>query len=117
MALALTWYAAYHLARAESAQPLPFAFGGEATPTDYARAIADGALLALIASLGLLQLGHETTPELVQLVALALFLYGLAASRQKRVQGGLSTAAGAGRRRGERRAGDRDAARRRRRAC
>ena len=88
LALALTWYAAYHLARAESAQPLPFAFGGEAEPTDYARAIADGALLALIASLGLLQLGHETTPELVQLVALALLLYGLAASPLKPTQGG-----------------------------
>ena len=34
---------------------------------DYARAIADAALLALIATLGLLQLGHETTPELAQL--------------------------------------------------
>ena len=52
LALSLTWYAAYHLARSESAQPLPFAFGGEAEPVDYARAIADGALLALIASLG-----------------------------------------------------------------
>ncbi len=92
LALALTWYATYHLARAESAQPLPFAFGGEADPTDYARAIADGALLALIASLGLLQLGHETTPELVQLVALSLLLYGLAASPLKPAQGGLATA-------------------------
>lgn len=79
LALALTWYAAYHLARSEAAQPLPFAFGGEAAPSDYARAIADGALLALIASLGLLQLGHETTPELAQLVSVALFLYALAA--------------------------------------
>jgi 4-amino-4-deoxy-L-arabinose transferase-like glycosyltransferase len=78
--LALTWYATYYLARTEAAQPLPFAFGGEALPTDYARAIADGAVLALMASLGLLQLGHETTPELVQLAAAALFLYGLSAS-------------------------------------
>ena len=92
LALALTWYAAYHLARAESAQPLPFAFGGEAAPVDYARAIADGAVLALIASLGLLQLGHETTPELVQLAALTLYLYGLAASETKPVQGGLASA-------------------------
>ncbi|MEO8057130.1 MAG: hypothetical protein ABI671_02310 [Burkholderiales bacterium] len=80
VALVLTWYAAYHLARTEAAQPLPFAFGGEASPTDYARAIADGALLALIASLGLLQLGHETTPELAQLASVALFVYALAAS-------------------------------------
>ncbi|MBA3599194.1 MAG: hypothetical protein H0W40_17725 [Methylibium sp.] len=78
--LVFTWYSTYHLARTEAAQPLPFAFGGEAAPIDYARAIADGALLALMATLGLLQLGHETTPELVQLFATALFLYAMAAS-------------------------------------
>jgi 4-amino-4-deoxy-L-arabinose transferase-like glycosyltransferase len=78
--LALTWYSCYHLARTEAAQPLPFAFGGEAAPIDYARAIADGALLALIATLGLLQLGHETTPELVQLFAATLFMYAMATS-------------------------------------
>ena len=33
-----------------------------------------------MATLGLLQLGHETTPELVQLAGAALFLYALAAS-------------------------------------
>ena len=76
----LTWYSTFHLARTEAAQPLAFAFGGEAKPVDYARAVADGALLALIASLGLLQLGHETTPELGQLAGAALFLYALAAS-------------------------------------
>ncbi len=80
LVLVLTWYSTYHLARTEAAQPLPFAFGGEANPVDYARAIADGALLALIASLGLLQLGHETTPELAQLASVALFVYALAAS-------------------------------------
>ncbi|MEX8494936.1 hypothetical protein, partial [Sphaerotilus sp.] len=78
--LALVWYATLHLARTEAAQPLAFAFGGEAHPVDYARAMADGAVLALMASLGLLQLGHETTPELVQLAATALLLYALAAS-------------------------------------
>ena len=78
--LVLTWYSTYHLARTEAAQPLPFAFGGEADPVDYARAIADGALLALIATLGLLQIGHETTPELGQLASVALFMYALSAS-------------------------------------
>jgi hypothetical protein len=92
LALALTWYAAYHLARSESAQPLPFAFGGEAAPVDYARAIADGALLALIASLGLLQLGHEGTPELAQLVGIALYLYGVAAGAARPNQGGAFAA-------------------------
>jgi hypothetical protein len=78
--LALTWYTTFHLARTEAAQPVAFAFGGEATPVDYARAMADGALLALIASLGLLQLGHETTPELAQLFAAALVLWACAAA-------------------------------------
>lgn len=91
-ALAFTWYGAFHLARAESAQPLPFAFGGEASSVDYARAIADGALLAFIASLGLLQLGHETTPELAQLAAVAMFVYGVAASRARPRAGYLAAA-------------------------
>jgi hypothetical protein len=78
LVMVLTWYSTYHLARTDAAQPIPFAFGGEARPTDYARAIADGALLALIASLGLLQLGHETTPELGQLAGVSLFVYALA---------------------------------------
>lgn len=77
---AMVWYSCFHLARTEAAQPVAFAFGGEAQAVDYARAMADGALLALMASLGLLQLGHETTPELLQLLAMSLYLYGLAAA-------------------------------------
>ncbi|MDP1153912.1 hypothetical protein, partial [Klebsiella pneumoniae] len=69
--LIAVWYACFHLARTEAAQPVAFAFGGEAQAVDYARALADGALLALMASLGLLRLGHETTPELVQLLAVS----------------------------------------------
>lgn len=80
LVLALTWYSCYHLARTEAAQPVAFAFGGEADPVDYARAVADASVLALIASLGLLQLGHETTPELAQLFAVSLFLWSLAAA-------------------------------------
>lgn len=91
--LVLTWYTCYHLARSEAAQPVAFAFGGEAHPVDYARAIADGALLALVATLGLLQLGHETTPELLQLTAVALFTYGLAASNHRTVQSQLAVLA------------------------
>ncbi|HWJ93314.1 MAG TPA: hypothetical protein VNT33_01225, partial [Telluria sp.] len=79
LALACTWYAAYGLARSPQAQPVPFAFGGEAPPKDYARAIADGALLALIATLGLAQLSHETTPSLAQLAFTALTFMGMAA--------------------------------------
>ena len=75
----VTWYAVYFLARTPRAQPVAFAFGGEARPTDYARAIADGALLALLACLGLAQLGHETTPALAQLFFTAHVFFGIAA--------------------------------------
>ncbi|MFG5407684.1 hypothetical protein ABXN37_05680 [Piscinibacter sakaiensis] len=90
LALVMTWYSSYHLARTEAARPLPFAFGGEADPVDYARAIADGALLALMATLGLLQLGHETTPELAQLACVATWLYALAASPFRPVRAPLA---------------------------
>ncbi len=75
LALACTWRAVYGLARMPSAQPVSFAFGGQAHPKDYACALADGALLALLACLGLAQMGHETSHRLVQLAALAALFY------------------------------------------
>jgi hypothetical protein len=78
LGLAASWYGTYNLARSPRAQPVAFAFGGEALPKDYARAMADGGLLALIASLGLAQLGHETTPALAQLGFAGLLFYALA---------------------------------------
>ena len=79
LALAATWYGTYYLARKPEAQPVAFAFGGEARPADYACAIADGGLLAFIACLGLAQLSHETTPALTQLCFAALSFFALAA--------------------------------------
>ena len=79
LTLLSTWYAVYYLARSPQAQPVAFAFGGEAKPVDYARAVADAGLLALIASLGLAQLSHETTPAVAQLGFSALVFYAFAA--------------------------------------
>lgn len=79
LTLASTWYTVYHLARQPAAQPVQFAFGGEANPTDYARALADAGLLALMACLGLAQLSHETTPDLARLALVSVML--LMASR------------------------------------
>jgi len=93
-AFTATWYAVYYLARTPNAQPVAFAFGGEAHPTDYARAIADGALLALIACLGLAQLGHETTPALAQLFFIAHLFYGVAALPYHRVGASLALVVG-----------------------
>lgn len=80
LTLLATWYAVYYLARREAAQPVVFAFGGEAQPTDYARAMADGGLLSMIAMLGLAQLSHETTPNAAQLAFTAILFFAYAAS-------------------------------------
>jgi 4-amino-4-deoxy-L-arabinose transferase-like glycosyltransferase len=78
LTLMATWYGVYYLARSPGAQPVAFAFGGEAPPLDYARAIADGALLALIACLGLAQLSHEVTSYLVQLSCTSFLFFAFA---------------------------------------
>lgn len=84
LSLMSTWYAVYYLAKSPQAQPVAFAFGGEAGPVDYARTIADAGVLALIACLGLAQLSHETTPALAQLGFTALTFYAMAASPYRR---------------------------------
>ncbi|MFZ9335961.1 MAG: hypothetical protein ACO248_08790 [Burkholderiaceae bacterium] len=94
LALAATWYAIYALARDPLAQPVAFAFGGEAQPVDYARALADAGLLALIACLGLAQFSHETTPALAQLSFMALLLYGMAALPLRGHRAGLALLCG-----------------------
>jgi hypothetical protein len=94
LTLLATWYGTYYLARSPLAQPVAFAFGGEAQPTDYARAIADGGLLAFMACLGLAQLAHETTPALAQLCFTALLFYATAALPYRPVAPGLGAGLG-----------------------
>ena len=90
LTLIATWYGTYHLARSPKAQPVAFAFGGEANAPDYARAIADGGLLAFIACLGLAQLSHETTPAATQLCFTALSFYAIAAMPYSTVAPGIA---------------------------
>ena len=85
LTLGATWYGVYALARSPAAQPVAFAFGGEARPADYARAVADGGLLALLACLGLARLSHEATPALAQLAFSALLFFALANLARKRL--------------------------------
>jgi hypothetical protein len=92
--LASTWYAVHALTRHPAAQPVSFAFGGEAKPTDYARAMADGGLLALLACLGLAQLSHETTPALSQLCFAALLFFGLASWSRHRIRSAAAVTLG-----------------------
>ncbi len=77
LVLVQTWYAAYHFAQREAAQPVQPAFAASISRSGYARAMADGALLSLVACLGLLARGHETIPELVQLTGFTAVVLGL----------------------------------------
>lgn len=94
LTLAATWYAVYALARHPAAQPVAFAFGGEAKPVDYARALADGGLLALLACLGLARLAHEATPALSQLCFATLIFAGLSTLPRWRHLSGAAIGAG-----------------------
>ena len=94
LTLASTWYAIYALARHPAAQPVAFAFGGEAKPTDYARALADGGLLALLACLGLARLAHEATPALSQLCFASLIFVGLSTLPRWRLKSGVAVGVG-----------------------
>ena len=89
-----TWYGVYYLALSPRAQPVAFAFGGEAQPDDYARAMADGGLLALLACLGLAQPAHETTAYLVQLCCTTLVFFALAALPYRAVVPWIALVAG-----------------------
>ena len=94
LCLAQTWLAAYHFALRDEAQPVPPAFGDPVPRHDYARAMADGALLSLLACLGLLVRGHETTPALLQLSGSAALLLGLALLPRQQRAGAAALLAG-----------------------
>jgi 4-amino-4-deoxy-L-arabinose transferase-like glycosyltransferase len=81
------WYATYVLGRTQAAQPVQFMFGGAPHARDYGRAIADGALLTMLATLGLLARLHETTAEAAQFAWLCVLLYGLARSLEAPISG------------------------------
>ncbi|MEY2660989.1 MAG: hypothetical protein RLZZ123_2161 [Pseudomonadota bacterium] len=95
LTLASTWKAIELLARSPGAQPVAFAFGGEARPDDYARVLADAGLLALVACLGLAQASHEVTPMAVQLCMSSLLLCGMSglSTRHHRAHLALTLAA------------------------
>ena len=79
ISMVLVWNGIYYLARNPQAQPVAFAFGGEAQPKDYARSLADAGLLAYLACLGLALPSHETTPMAMQLYGAAAVFAGACA--------------------------------------
>ena len=76
LTLLCTWHSVYYLALSPQAKPVQFAFGGQAKSEDYALALADASVLALLATLGLAQLSHEITPTVAQLGMVSLVMLG-----------------------------------------
>jgi 4-amino-4-deoxy-L-arabinose transferase-like glycosyltransferase len=90
------WYATYRLARRTEAQPVSFAFGGEAAPRDYGRMLADIAVLLLLGTLGIVLRMHETTAETAAIALVCCALFGLALALDAPLRGALLAGASIG---------------------
>ncbi|HOA93402.1 MAG TPA: glycosyltransferase family 39 protein [Quisquiliibacterium sp.] len=86
--LVALWYATYQLARRPGVQPTD-PFGASASRIDFARAIADSALLVLLGTIGVIARVHETTGEAAQICLSAFYLYGAARALERPRSGGL----------------------------
>ena len=81
------WYGAWSIARRREAQPVAFAFGGEASPRDYSRVVADSAVLLFVATFGIATRQHEAVPAIVLLSMAALNFFGLARALRNPISG------------------------------
>lgn len=86
------WYATYRLARRPEAQPVAFAFGGEAHPRDYGRTLADIAVLLMLATIGIVLRMHETAAETALFAFVAMLLLALAVSLEDPWKGTIGAA-------------------------
>ena len=93
---AALWYGTWHLARRPEAQPIAFAFGGEASPRDYSRVVADVAVLLFVATFGILTRQHEALPDTTLLTMAALSFYGLTLGIRRPVPGAFTAGLAAG---------------------
>lgn len=71
------WYATYRVARRDEAQPVAFAFGGEANARDYGRMLGDIAVLLFLGTIGISVRLHQTTAETAAVALVSLTLFGL----------------------------------------
>jgi 4-amino-4-deoxy-L-arabinose transferase-like glycosyltransferase len=83
------WATVRRLARADAAQPLAPAFGREVDPDDYARMLADIAVLLFISTLGIVLTLHVTNADTAVMAIVAGALYGLALAAQHPLRGSL----------------------------
>jgi 4-amino-4-deoxy-L-arabinose transferase-like glycosyltransferase len=77
LATASLWYATYRLARRAETQPVALAFGGEASPRDYGRMLADISVLLVISTFGIVVRLHETVAETALFAIVSALLLAL----------------------------------------
>ncbi|MBC8118777.1 MAG: hypothetical protein H7X75_04270 [Burkholderiaceae bacterium] len=92
IAAASLWYATYRLARRREAQPVAFAFGGEANPRDYGRMLANIAVLLMLATIGIVLRMHETVAETALFAFVSVLLLALASSLEDPWKGTIGAA-------------------------
>lgn len=90
------WYGTWYLARRSEAQPVVLAFGGEASPIDYGRVVADAALLMFVATFGLFVPIRQLYVETAHLAVVAVFFFSLAWTLRRDVLAPLLTGIAAG---------------------
>ena len=93
---ACIWYSTYLLARRDEAQPVSFAFGGEAARKDYGRVVADITLLITIGTYGLLEPFHEISPTTTLLAVASICFFGIVLSLEDLKRGSLLAGLGVG---------------------
>jgi 4-amino-4-deoxy-L-arabinose transferase-like glycosyltransferase len=90
LATSSVWYATYRLARRAEAQPVALAFGGEASPRDYGRMLADIAVLLMLATFGIVLRLHETVAETALFSLVGALLLALAVALEEEWKGSLA---------------------------
>lgn len=93
---ACIWYSTYLLARRDEAQPVSFAFGGEAARKDYGRLVADIALLITVGTYGLLEPFHEVSAATTLLAVASICFFGIVLSLEDLPRGSLLAGLGIG---------------------
>jgi len=77
------------ICRRDEAQPVAFAFGGEANARDYGRMLADISVLLFLGTIGISARLHQTTAETATVALVSLTLLGLAISLDRARIGAL----------------------------
>ena len=87
ISMVLLWRSVYYLGKRDELQPQRLAFGGEPMAKDYARMLADSAVLLMIATYGVAAHSHDVSEGATLLMASLLWLNGAVSSLTRPLSG------------------------------